>query len=87
MVVILELCQRQQVGPVILSLVGEQSEILLQLLVNPFCLSVSLQMVGHGGCNLDSEHPVKLSGEFCNELWSAVGHYLPRYPVEMMLIG
>ena len=80
-VVVLELCQGQQVSPVILPLVGEQSEILLQLLVNLFRLSVSLRMVGRSGCNLDSEHPVKLSGEFRNELRSTVGHYLPRYSV------
>ena len=79
MVVVLELCQGQQVGPVILPLVGEQSEILLQLLVNPFCLSVSLWMVGRSGCNLDSEHQVNLSGEFHNELWSTVRYYLLRY--------
>ena len=80
-VVVLALRQGQQVGPVILPLVGEQSEILLQLLVNLFCLSVSLQMVGCSGCNLDSDHPVKLSGEFRNELRSMVRHYLLRYSV------
>ena len=44
-VIVLELRQREEVIPVILSLINEELEKLFQFLVNPFCLSVSLRMV------------------------------------------
>ena len=42
LVVVLEFCKRQEPHPIILSLVGEELEILFQFLVDPFCLSISL---------------------------------------------
>jgi len=55
LVVVLEFCERQKPHPIILSLVGEESKILFQFLVDPFCLSISLWMVGGGGCQLNSK--------------------------------
>jgi len=55
LVVVLEFHERQKPHPIILSLVGEESEILFQFLVDPFCLSISLRVVGSGGCQLNSE--------------------------------
>jgi len=50
LVVILEFCEWQEPHPIILSLVGEELKILLQFLVDLFCLSISLRVVGCGGC-------------------------------------
>jgi len=55
LVVVLEFHERQKPHPIILSLVGEESEILFQFLVDPFRLSISLWVVGSGGCQLNSE--------------------------------
>ena len=55
LVVVLELRGWQEPHPIILSLVGEESEILFQFLVDPFCLSISLWVVGGGGCQINSE--------------------------------
>jgi len=55
LVFVLEFRERQEPHPIILSLVGEESEILFQFLVDPFCLSISLWVVGGGGCQLNSE--------------------------------
>jgi len=54
MVVILELSEGKEIGPVILSLVDKKSEVLLQLLVHPFGLAISLWMIGSGGCEFDA---------------------------------
>ena len=50
LVVILEFRKWQKPHPIILSLVGEESEILFQFLVDLFRLSISLRVVGNGGC-------------------------------------
>ena len=50
MVVVLELCEREEVGPVILPLIDEESEVLLEFLVHSFGLPISLWVVGRGGC-------------------------------------
>jgi len=55
LVVILELCEWQEPHKIILSLVSEELEILFQFLVDPFCLSISLRVVGCGTCQLNSE--------------------------------
>jgi len=63
LVVILEFCKWQQPHPIIFSLVGEESEILLQFLVDLFRLSISLRVVGCGGCQPNSEQPVEFPGK------------------------
>jgi len=55
LVVVLEFRERQEPHPIILSLVGEELEILFQFLVDPFRLSISLWVVSGGGCQFDSE--------------------------------
>jgi len=56
LVVVLEFRKRQEPHPIILSLVGEESEILFQFLVDLFLLSISLWVVGCGGCQLNSSN-------------------------------
>jgi len=55
LVVVLELREWQEPHPIVSSLVGEESEILFQFLVDPFRLAISLWVVGGGGCQLNSE--------------------------------
>ena len=55
LVVVLEFRERKEPHPIILSLVGEESEILFQFLVDLFCMSISLWVVSGGGCQFDSE--------------------------------
>ena len=50
MVVVLEFSQWEQLIPVILPLVYKELEILLQLLVDSFHLSIALWVVSSGGC-------------------------------------
>ena len=55
MVVIGELCEREQVIPVILSFPDKDVYVLFQLLVNPFGLSVGLRMIGGRRGGFDPE--------------------------------
>jgi len=50
LIVVLEFRERQEPHPIILSMVGEELEILFQFLVDLFRLSISLWVVGGGGC-------------------------------------
>ncbi len=58
--------------PVVLSLVDEYPEILIQLLVYPFSLSIRLWMPSRQSCELDSEKSVELLRECGDELGSTV---------------
>ena len=82
MVVILEFRQREEVHPVILMLIDEQPKVLLQFLVDLLRLSVTLWVIGSGGCNLDPKHAVQFPSELCHELWASVRDYLVGYTVE-----
>jgi hypothetical protein len=76
-VVVLEFRQREQVRPVVLSLVDEEPEILLQFLVHPFRLSVPLRVISRRSCQLNSKHSVKFLSEFRHELGSSIGYDFP----------
>ena len=45
MVVVLEFSQREEVSPVVLSLVDEDAKVLFQFLLDTFCLAVSLGVI------------------------------------------
>jgi len=81
LVVILEFHEWQEPHPIILSLVGEEPEILFEFLVDPFCLSITLRVVGCGGCQLNSEQPVEFLGEFRYELGTSIRDNFPRETV------
>ena len=76
MIVVLELCQRKQFIPVILPLIDKETEILFQLLVDPLCLSVTLQMVGRSGSQLYAKEVVELSCQLCYKLQTSVRNNL-----------
>jgi hypothetical protein len=64
MIVVLELGHRQEIVPVILSVVDEDAKILLQLLVDLFGLPISLRVICSQSCNLDYQQVVQLTSEF-----------------------
>ena len=72
MVIVLELSEGNEVRPVILPLIYEEPEVLLQLLVDLFCLAVSLWVVCRGGSQLDSKHPVEFPSELRYELGASI---------------
>ena len=76
MIVVLELCQQKQFVPVILPLIDKEAEILFQFLVDPRCLSVTLQMVGCNGSQLYAEEAVELLCQLHYELRTSVGNDL-----------
>ena len=81
-VVILEFRQGEEVCPVVLSLIDEYPKVLLQFLIDQLHLSVTLQVIGCGGCYLNPECAVQLPSEFCYKLRASVGDYLAGYAVE-----
>ena len=83
MIVVLELCQQKQFVPVILPLIDKEAEILFQLLVDPLCLSITLQMVGHSGSQLYAKEAVELSHQLCYKLQMSVGDDLFQMSVQL----
>ena len=81
-VVILEFRQGEEVCPVILSLIDEYLKVLLQFLIDPLHLSITLWVIGCGGRYLNPEYTVQFPSEFCYELWTSVGDYLAGYAME-----
>ena len=87
LVVVLEFHEWQESHPIILSLIGEKMEILFQFLVDPFCLSISLRVLGYGGCQLNTEQPVEFPGEFHYELETSIGDDFLRETVMFPHMG
>ena len=54
-VIVGELCEREQMLPVILLVVDEDPKVLLEELVHPFHLSVSFRMIHCGEVSLDAK--------------------------------
>ncbi len=67
-----ELYEQEPIGPIVLSIVNEDSEIFLDFLVNSFGLAIRLRMPG-GRCVWgDVEELVEFFHELRNELRSSV---------------
>jgi len=71
-VVVLELCHWKKVIPVILSFVHEDSEVLVQLLVDAFYLSVHLRVPSGRGDQPDSKKSIEFLSEEYDKLWTSV---------------
>ena len=78
MIVVLEFHERKEVIPVILSLVDEETEKLLQFLVDSFRLSISLRMIRSGGSHLYSKESVKFLHKLHYKLGALVRHHFLR---------
>ena len=64
LVVVCKLCKWEPVSPVIILLMAHKDpEVHFYLLVDALCLAISLQVVGGGRSQLNSEEGCKLAGE------------------------
>ena len=66
---------REEIIPIILPLIDKKVEELFKLLINPFCLSVSLRMVCGGGCQFNPKESVQFSCKFHDELGASIQYY------------
>jgi hypothetical protein len=75
-VVIRKLSYRKPIGPVILSMIDEHSQILFYLSVYLFCLAISLGVVGGTGVTFYSQELVELLYKSADELGASVTYNL-----------
>jgi hypothetical protein len=78
MVVVLELRKGEKVIPIILTLIDEDTEILLEFLIDSFRLAVPLGVISRGSCQFDSEESVQLLSELGNKLGATIGNHFLR---------
>ena len=71
-IVILKLCTGEEIVPIVLPLVNKETKELLQFLVDPLHLSISLGVVCSSGCQLNSEKSVQLLRELHYKLGASV---------------
>ena len=83
MVVVGEFCQGEECEPVILAFSNEDPQVLLQFLIDSFCLSISLRVVGSGHCGFDPKQSVQLLHKGSDKLRSMIGHNLLREAMEL----
>jgi len=81
-VVVGKLCQGEECVPVVLSFSNEEPQVLFQFLVDPFRLSVSLQMVSGRRRGFNPQQSVQFLHEGSDELWSTVRDDLPREAIK-----
>ncbi len=67
-----KLREREPIGPVVLSIVNEDSEVLLDLLVNSFSLTICLGMEGGRCIGRDVEESVEFLHELGDKLRTSV---------------
>jgi hypothetical protein len=72
MVIVLEFCHGQEVCPVVLPLVYEESDVLFQLLVNTFRLAIRLRVISGRESRFDINEPIEFFGELCRELGTSI---------------
>ena len=75
MIIILEFREREEVIPVVLSLINKETEELLQFLINSFRLSISLGVVRGSSCQLNSEKLVQLLCKLRYKLGTSIRYY------------
>ena len=83
MVVELELREWEEVEPVVLPFINEESEELFQFLVDTFRLSVGLRVISGGGTHPYSEEAVEFTGELRHKLRTAIGDNIAREAMEL----
>jgi len=82
-VVVGELYQGEECVPIVLSFSDEDLQVLFQFLIDLFCLSVVLWVVGGGHRGLNSQQSVQLLHEDGNKLRSMVRHNLLQEAMEL----
>ena len=81
-VVVRELGHRDPIDPIILVVIDVHPEVLFQFLVDPFGLTVSLRMVGHGRIVLGPQSVIEFLGKLRLELRPSVMDNLFRYSMQ-----
>jgi hypothetical protein len=82
-VVISELSEGEELVPIILSLIDEESKELFELLVDSFSLSISLGVVGGRGGKLDTSEEIELVSELSDELGAMIGDDSQRCSMQL----
>ena len=72
-IIVRELCQRQEIGPVVLLVVVVNPKVLLQGLIGLLCLSVAFGMVARCEMELHVEHGPKQAEKVQDEFSASVG--------------
>src|SRR3979490_3034898 len=75
MIIVLEFAESEELLPIVLPLVHEESKELLQLLVNPFGLAICLWVICGRGCQLYTDEAIELAGEVSYKLRATVRDY------------
>ena len=81
MIVVLKFSKWQQIMPVILPFIDKHPEVLVQFLIDPFCLAVGLGVPSSSRRYFDSKKSVKLLCESGYKLRASVRDNLFREPV------
>ena len=80
-VVVGKLGHGEPVCPVVLSLIDEYSEILLYLLIHPFCLTVRDGVISRGRVSFDSQQCTEIFHESRYKLLASITNKLLGEPV------
>ncbi|KAF8238794.1 hypothetical protein L208DRAFT_1240876, partial [Tricholoma matsutake] len=73
MIVVSELSQGKEIVPIILAFIDEDTDVLLQLLVDSFGLAISLWVISGRSEEFDTQKSVQLTSELCYQLRATVG--------------
>ena len=66
-----------------MALVREQTDVLLELLVNTFCLAIGLWVVGRQSRDFDPKDAIQLAREVGDELGPAIRYDCSRESMEL----
>src|SRR3979490_1635734 len=75
MIIVLEFAESEELLPIVLPLAHEESEKLLQLLVNLFGLAICLWVICGRGRQLYADEAIELAGEVRDKLGAAVRNH------------
>ena len=73
-----EFCEQNQIYPIVLMVVAEDSQELFNLLVYPLCFPIYLWVVGCAKCGSDSQLLPEFMGELGHKLRTLVRYYFGR---------
>ena len=80
-IIVRELCQGQEISPVVLLVIAVNLKVLLQGLVGPFCLSVAFGVVTRCEVELHVEHGPEQAEEVGDKFGASVGSDMGRNSV------
>ena len=77
-IIVRELCQGQEIGPVVLLVIAVNPKVLLQGLVGPFCLSITFRVVTRCEVELHVECSPERAEEMGDKFSASVGSDMGR---------